>query len=66
MATRSLKDVRIIPKGASRHAQTGPTPFPLLILVLIIMLIFLARLRPEGPQSLYPIALRAALPETIQ
>jgi hypothetical protein len=66
MATRSLKQGRIIPKADSRPAQTGPSPFPLLVLALIIMFIFLARQRANGQHSLYPVVMRTALPEAIQ
>ncbi|MGZ8921298.1 MAG: hypothetical protein ACXW3L_09960 [Limisphaerales bacterium] len=66
MAARSLKQARIIPKADLRHTQTVPSPFPLLVLVLIIMLIFLVRLRAEEQSSVHPVAMRAALPETIQ
>lgn len=70
MAARSLKQARIIPKADSRYTQTGPqtgpSPFPLLVLVLIIMLIFLVRLRAEDQKSLHPVAMRAALPESVQ
>ena len=69
MAARSLKQARIIPKADSRYTQTGPSPFPLLVLVLIIMLIFLVRLRAEDQNSLHPlqpVAMRAALPESVQ
>ncbi len=66
MATRSLKEGRVIAKADSRPSQTGPSPFPLLVLVLIIMLIFLVRLRGEEQNSPQPVAMRAALPEAIQ
>lgn len=66
MATRSLKEGRIIAKRESLPSQTGPSPFPLLVLVLIIMLIFLVRLRGEEQNGPQPVAMRAALPEAIQ
>jgi hypothetical protein len=66
MATRSLKEARIVAKASSRLPQTGPSPFPLLILVLIIMFIFLVRLRAEEQNRPQPVAMRAALPEAIQ
>ena len=66
MATRSLKETRIVAKSNSGPSQTGPSPFPLLVLVLIIMLIFLVRLRAEEQNVPQPVAMRAALPEAIQ
>jgi hypothetical protein len=64
MATRSIKNARIVPKGDWRGRQDGPSPFPLLVLVVIIALIFLARLRAEERNA--PLAMRSALPEMVQ
>jgi len=64
MEARSVKTARIVPKGDWRARQTGPSPFPLLVLVLIIALIFLVRLRAE--EGVKPFAMRPALPETAQ
>lgn len=64
MAARGIKSARIVPKGDWRGRQAGPSPFPLLVLVLIIALLFLARLRAEEPNG--GMAMRAALPESVQ
>ena len=67
MAARSIKNERIVPKGDWRRPHAGPSPFPLLVLVLIIALIFLARLRAEEVNRPLPnLAMRAALPEMVQ
>jgi hypothetical protein len=64
MAARSIKNARIVPKGDWRGRQSGPSPFPLLVLVVIIALIFLVRLRAD--EKAEPFAMRTALPEMAQ
>lgn len=61
MAARGIKNARIVPKGDRRERQVGPSPFPLLVLALIIALIFLVRLRADEAKT--PIAMQSALPE---
>jgi hypothetical protein len=60
MATRSIKDApRYIP-GRS-PIQVGPSPFPLLILALLIMVIFMIKLRAEENPSFHVSGARSSL-----
>ena len=47
MAVRSIKDVQLRPRAA-REGQIVPSPFPLLILTLIIAVIFIFKVRADG------------------
>lgn len=46
MATRSIKDVQLQPRN-QRAGEIGPSPFPLLILALIIALMFIIKVRAD-------------------
>ena len=47
MAARSIKDVQLQPRKL-RDGQFVPSPFPLLILTLIVAVIFMIKVRAEG------------------
>jgi hypothetical protein len=64
MAARSVKSERVIRKGNWRAPQTEPSPFPLLVLALILALILVARLWVHEKNA--PFAMRTALPEMVQ
>ena len=62
MATRSIKEARRLTKEqrteiARPAGQTGPSPFPLLILALLIGAIFILRLRGEEGRDAAPMAI---------
>lgn len=69
MATRSMKEARrrtiergAEPVGPIRPAgPTGPSPFPLLILALLIGAILLLRIRAEERGEVHPVAMQASV-----
>ena len=46
--------------------ESGPSPFPLLVLTLVIAVLLLVRLRADERAGVEPMAMRAALPEMVQ
>jgi hypothetical protein len=48
------------------RVESGPSPFPLLVLTLVIAVLLLVRLRAEERGGVEPMAMRAALPEMVQ
>ena len=57
--------MKVEPKKTNAPVESGPSPFPLLVLTLVIALL-LVRLRAEERLQMEPVAMRAALPESIQ
>ena len=57
--------MKVARRKMNAPVESGPSPFPLLVLTLVIALL-LVRLRAEERLQMEPVAMRAALPEMVQ
>ena len=58
--------MKVEPKRTDQRVESGPSPFPLLVLTLVIAVLMLVRLHAEERAGVEPVAMRAALPEMLQ
>ena len=58
--------MKVEPKKTKAIVESGPSPFPLLVLTLVIAVLLLVRLRADEGAGVEPVAMRAALPEMVQ
>lgn len=65
MATRSLKDLPHYSPEKS-PIQTGPSPFPLLIIALVIAVLLMIKVRADLSSAVAAMSARTALQVTIQ
>ena len=65
MATRSLKDVPHYTPERSQ-IQSGPSPFPLLIIALVIAVLLMIKLRADQSSAVASMSTRTALQVTFQ
>ena len=65
MGTRSLKDLpTYIPEKSP--IQSGPSPFPLLIIVLMIAVLLMIKVRADQKSAVTAMSARTALQVTFQ
>ena len=65
MATRSLKDVPHYTPERS-PIQSGPSPFPLLIIALVIAVLLMIKLRADQSSAVASMSTRTALQVAFQ
>ena len=58
--------MKVEPRKSIARVESGPSPFPLLVLTLVIAVLLLVRLRADERARVEPMAMRAALPEMVQ
>ena len=58
--------MKVEPRKSNALVESGPSPFPLLVLTLVIALLLLVRLRTDERAGAESMAMRAALPEMVQ
>ena len=58
--------MKVEPRKSSARVESGPSPFPLLVLTLVIAVLLLVRLRADERAGVESMAMRAALPEMVQ
>lgn len=52
--------------AVEKKGQSGPSPFPLLILILLISAVVILKLRAEERQAFTPLVTHTALPEAVR
>jgi hypothetical protein len=58
--------MKVEARRTNARMESGPSPFPLLVLTLVIAVLLLVRLRADEREGVEPVAMRAALPEMLQ